>query len=166
MRQIKFILTVAALIALVICAVGCAGSATTTSNGTSAGSNAYASELTAILQSRVDSQTETFKDYTPDEMYKIDGKNIVTKGDYVALIICADNAKAIETFNTMAGEGAAPANIKAKIFEAVEFPSPADTDSRMTDFYSADEAKVEAFAGAICGSGAYPDEIAIFKLAK
>ena len=43
-----------------------------------------------------------FKDYTPDEMYKIDGNNVVTSGNYVALIICADNAKAIEDFKAMA----------------------------------------------------------------
>ena len=40
--------------------------------------------------------------YTPDEMYKIDGNNVVTSGNYVALIICADNAKAIEDFKAMA----------------------------------------------------------------
>lgn len=55
-----------------------------------------------MLEKRVENQTATFKDYTPDEMYKIDGKNVVTNGNYVALIICADNAKAIEDFNSMA----------------------------------------------------------------
>ena len=55
-----------------------------------------------MLEKRVENQTATFKDYTPDEMYKIDGKNVVTSGNYVALIICADNAKAIEDFNSMA----------------------------------------------------------------
>ena len=33
---------------------------------------------------------------------KIDGNNVVTSGNYVALIICADNAKAIEDFKAMA----------------------------------------------------------------
>lgn len=55
-----------------------------------------------MLEKRVENQTATFKDYTPDEMYKIDGKNVVTNGNYVALIICADNAKAIDDFNSMA----------------------------------------------------------------
>lgn len=56
----------------------------------------------SVLKKRVESQSATFKDYTPDEMYKIDGNNVVTSGNYVALIICADNAKAIEDFKAMA----------------------------------------------------------------
>lgn len=56
----------------------------------------------SVLEKRVESQSATFKDYTPDEMYKIDGNNVVTTGNYVALIICADNAKAIEDFKAMA----------------------------------------------------------------
>lgn len=56
----------------------------------------------SVLEKRVESQSATFKDYTPDEMYKIDGNNVVTSGNYVALIICADNAKAIEDFTAMA----------------------------------------------------------------
>lgn len=56
----------------------------------------------SVLEKRVESQSATFKDYTPDEMYKIEGNNVVTSGNYVALIICADNAKAIEDFKAMA----------------------------------------------------------------
>lgn len=56
----------------------------------------------SVLEKRVESQSATFKDYTPDEMYKIDGNNVVTSGNYVALIISADNAKAIEDFKSMA----------------------------------------------------------------
>lgn len=59
-------------------------------------------DVKAMLEKRVETQTATFKDYTPDEMYKIDGNNVVTSGNYVALIICADNAKAIEDFNSIA----------------------------------------------------------------
>lgn len=55
----------------------------------------------AALDKRVESQTTTFKDYTPDEMYKIDGKNIIISGNYIALIICSDNAGAATTFNSM-----------------------------------------------------------------
>ena len=54
-----------------------------------------------VLEGRVEKQTTTFKDYTPDEMYKIDGKNIVVNGNYIALIICSDNAGATDTFNNM-----------------------------------------------------------------
>lgn len=56
----------------------------------------------SVLEKRVENQSTAFKDYTPDEMYKIDGNNVVTSGNYVALIICADNAKAIEDFKAMA----------------------------------------------------------------
>ena len=54
-----------------------------------------------VLEARVEKQTTTFKDYTPAEMYKIDGKNIIVNGNYIALIICSDNAGATSTFNEM-----------------------------------------------------------------
>lgn len=59
-------------------------------------------DVKSVLEKRVESQSATFKDYTPDDVYKIDGNNVVTSGNYVALIICADNAKAIEDFKAMA----------------------------------------------------------------
>ena len=62
----------------------------------------YDVAVKSVLEKRVENQSATFKDYTPDEMYKIDGNNVVTSGNYVALIICADNAKAIEDFKAMA----------------------------------------------------------------
>ncbi len=55
----------------------------------------------AVLDARIDYQTKTFKDYTPDEMYKIDGNNVIINGNYIALIICSDNASAIKTFKSM-----------------------------------------------------------------
>ena len=64
-------------------------------------SSADVDAVKTVLQARVESQTTTFKDYTPDEMYKIDGKNIVISGNYIALIICSDNAGATNTFNSM-----------------------------------------------------------------
>ena len=57
--------------------------------------------IKTVLDKRVESQTTTFKDYTPDEMYKIDGKNVIISGNYIALIICSDNAGATATFNSM-----------------------------------------------------------------
>lgn len=54
-----------------------------------------------MLEKRVEKQTVSFKDYTPDEMYKIDGNNVVVSGNYVALIICSDNAKATEIFKSL-----------------------------------------------------------------
>ncbi len=55
----------------------------------------------AALEKRVESQTKTFENYTPNEMYKIDGKNIVTNGSYIALIISADNKTATQLFEQM-----------------------------------------------------------------
>lgn len=40
-----------------------------------------------MLEKRVEKQTASFKDYTPDEMYKIDGNNVVVSGNYVALVL-------------------------------------------------------------------------------
>lgn len=54
-----------------------------------------------MLEKRVEKQTASFKDYTPDEMYKIDGNNVVVSGNYVALIICSDNAKATKIFKSL-----------------------------------------------------------------
>ncbi|MBS7398333.1 MAG: DUF4358 domain-containing protein [Ruminiclostridium sp.] len=54
-----------------------------------------------MLEKRVEKQTASFKDYTPDEMYKIDGNNVVVSGNYVALIICSDNAKATQIFKSL-----------------------------------------------------------------
>ena len=54
-----------------------------------------------MLEKRVEKQTASFKDYTPDEMYKIDGNNVLVNGNYVALIICADNTKAIDIFKSL-----------------------------------------------------------------
>ena len=54
-----------------------------------------------MLEKRVEKQTASFKDYTPDEMYKIDGNNVVVSGNYVALIICSDNSKATEIFKSL-----------------------------------------------------------------
>lgn len=54
-----------------------------------------------MLEKRVEKQTASFKDYTPDEMYKIDGNNVVVSGNYVALIICSDNNKATEIFKSL-----------------------------------------------------------------
>lgn len=59
------------------------------------------SAVKTALDKRVESQTTTFKDYTPDEMYKIDGKNVIISGNYIALIICSDNSGATATFNDM-----------------------------------------------------------------
>lgn len=55
-----------------------------------------------MLEKRVEKQSAAFKDYAPDQMYKIDGNNVAVSGNYVALIICSDNAKATEAFKAIA----------------------------------------------------------------
>lgn len=57
-----------------------------------------------------------------------------------------------------------PSDILKSIQEQVEFPGMADTTNRMEQFYDLGDIGVQEFAGAICGSGAYPDEVAIFWL--
>ncbi len=53
------------------------------------------------LNKRVESRKSTFEDYTPEEMYKF-GNNVFSKGQYVALLITADNNAAADIFNSMA----------------------------------------------------------------
>ncbi|MGN0611607.1 MAG: DUF4358 domain-containing protein [Ruminiclostridium sp.] len=64
-------------------------------------SSADTAAVKEMLEKRVEKQSAAFKDYAPDEMYKIDGNNVVVSGNYVALIICSDNAKATETFKSL-----------------------------------------------------------------
>lgn len=64
-------------------------------------SSADTAAVKEMLEKRVEKQSAAFKDYTPDEMYKIDGNNVVVSGNYVALIICSDNAKATEIFKSL-----------------------------------------------------------------
>lgn len=64
-------------------------------------SSADTAAVKDMLEKRVEKQSAAFKDYAPDEMYKIDGNNVVVSGNYVALIICSDNAKATEIFKSL-----------------------------------------------------------------
>lgn len=64
-------------------------------------SSADTAAVKEMLEKRLEKQSAAFKDYTPDEMYKIDGNNVVVSGNYVALIICSDNAKATEIFKSL-----------------------------------------------------------------
>ncbi|MCM1299533.1 MAG: DUF4358 domain-containing protein [Firmicutes bacterium] len=46
------------------------------------------------LQLRLDSQKELYETYTPDEMYKLEGAIIYSKGKYAIFIALSDNDKA------------------------------------------------------------------------
>lgn len=50
----------------------------------------------AAVQKRLDNQIELYRDYTPDEMYKLDGAKVVVKGNYVMLFACSDDDRAYE----------------------------------------------------------------------
>lgn len=76
------------------------------------GSGAYPDELAVFkfkdggaaagkeaVQKRLDSQISLYTDYTPDEVYKLDGANLIEKDNWVILTICADNDRAKEIIN-------------------------------------------------------------------
>ncbi|MBQ8175746.1 MAG: DUF4358 domain-containing protein [Oscillospiraceae bacterium] len=79
------------------------------------GSGAYPDELAVFrfndeasakagaeaVQSRLDSQTAIYKDYTPAEMYKLEEAVIITEGNWIAFAACADNARAKEIIESM-----------------------------------------------------------------
>lgn len=57
------------------------------------------------------------------------------------------------------------ADITAKITEAIEFPGMAEvTADRLSNYYDIAAEDIEEFSLYICGSGAYPDEVAVFKM--
>ncbi len=55
-----------------------------------------AAEIKSTLEARVEKQRETYKDYTPDEMYKFDDCFVTQNGNNVYYAICADNALAAD----------------------------------------------------------------------
>jgi hypothetical protein len=59
----------------------------------------------------------------------------------------------------------APSAVTAAVMSAIEFPSPVEkTAENIGAYYTdLDTASVEAMSVYICGSGAYPDEIAVIK---
>lgn len=57
-----------------------------------------------MLEERVAGQKSTCEQYplAANYVYMFDDNNVVVNGNFIALIICPDNAKAIEDFNSMA----------------------------------------------------------------
>lgn len=55
----------------------------------------------AAVQKRLDSQIELYTDYTPDEMYKLDGAKVVVKGKYVMMFSCSDDDRAYEIADSL-----------------------------------------------------------------
>jgi hypothetical protein len=58
-----------------------------------------ADTVKGFIQKRLQSQISLFRDYTPGEMYKLDGAVIGTNGRYVYFLACSDNARAAEILN-------------------------------------------------------------------
>ncbi len=79
------------------------------------GSGAYPDELAVFkftdaeaaktgaeaVQKRLDSQTATYADYTPDEMYKLEDAFVIIKDNWVAMAACSDNSRAKEIIESM-----------------------------------------------------------------
>lgn len=79
------------------------------------GSGAYPDELAVFkftdeeaakagaeaVQKRLQSQIDTYADYTPDEMYKLDDAFVITKDNWVVMAACSDNARAKEIIEGM-----------------------------------------------------------------
>ena len=53
-------------------------------------------ELTALANARLAQQKESYASYAPGEMPKLDSAVVETVGDFVIVVVCADNAKAAE----------------------------------------------------------------------
>lgn len=55
-----------------------------------------AADIKSTLESRIEKQRDTYKDYTPDEMYKFDDCFAEQDGNCVFYAICADNKLAAD----------------------------------------------------------------------
>ena len=61
-----------------------------------------ADDLTALALARLARQKESFTDYAPTEVPKLDSAVVKTLGDFVIVCVCADNAKAETLLNAYA----------------------------------------------------------------
>lgn len=64
-------------------------------------SSEQAEKARVAAQKRLDGQIELYSDYTPDEMYKLDGAKVVVKGNYVMLFACSDDDRAYEIADSL-----------------------------------------------------------------
>ena len=55
-----------------------------------------AAKIKEAIEKRIETQRNTFTDYTPKEMYKFDNCFVDVNGNTVCYAICADNEKAAE----------------------------------------------------------------------
>ena len=78
--------------------------------------------------------------------------------------VTSDAGSVSEASDSSTATGTA-AEITAKIQEDVKFPGMAEISAdRMAGYYDVAADKIDSYSAYICGSGAYPDEIAVFKM--
>lgn len=79
---------------------------------------------------------------------------------------CSNNSSSSQIESSVAEEKSPlSADITKKVMEEIEFPSMAEVSSdRLATYYDISADDIEEFSLYICGSGAYPDEIAVFKM--
>ena len=56
--------------------------------------------METIVNNRINDLIVGFEDYNKDELYKLENAVVKTKGEYVMMVICGDNAKAAEILSS------------------------------------------------------------------
>lgn len=94
-------------------------------------------------------------------------KSFIAIALFTALMLtgCGGNEEAIEANATVSVAAASsPADITAAIMAEIEIPSAMEKNAEnIGAYYDIDTATVAEMSVFICGSGAYPDELAVFK---
>ncbi len=94
-------------------------------------------------------------------------KSIIAIALLTALMLtgCGENEEAVEANATVSVAAASsPADITAAIMAEIEIPSAMEKNAEnIGAYYDVDIATVAEMSVYICGSGAYPDELAVFK---
>ena len=63
-------------------------------------SDEAAQEAAKAVQEHLTSQIELYRDYTPNEFYKLEGASVNWVNNYVWLFVCSDNERAMEIAET------------------------------------------------------------------
>ncbi len=94
-------------------------------------------------------------------------KSFIAIALFTALMLtgCGGNEEAIEANATVSVAAASsPADITAAIMAEIEIPSAMEKNAEnIGAYYDVDTVAIAEMSVYICGSGAYPDELAIFK---
>ncbi|MBQ8786733.1 MAG: DUF4358 domain-containing protein [Oscillospiraceae bacterium] len=94
-------------------------------------------------------------------------KSIIAIALFAALMLtgCGGNEEAVEANATVSVAAAsAPADITAAIMAEIEIPSAMEKNAESIGaYYDVDTSTVAEMSVFICGSGAYPDELAVFR---